>query len=65
MKSLIGALIMVVPFTGIGQKIVTVTGNKTIEENPDSIRRGHIKFIRTKTDTMPHIEGKRSRIPMF
>ena len=58
MKSLIVALIMVVPFAGMGQKMSMVIGNKTIEINPDSIRRGHIKFIRTKADTILHIDEK-------
>jgi len=58
MKSLIVALIIVIPFAGMGQKIQSVIANTRFIVFPDSIRRGQIKFIRTKADTIPFVGKK-------
>ena len=53
MKSLIIALIMIVPFVGMGQKVESVIGNRGLLMFPNNINRGHVKFIKTKADTIP------------
>jgi len=58
MKPLIVALIIVIPFGGMGQKFESAITHKIVPVFPDSIRRGHVKFIRTKTVSISTISTK-------
>ena len=58
MKRLIVALIMVVPFAGMGQKIESVLKKKVVFTDPDSCIRGNVKFIRIKGGIISKVWGK-------
>jgi len=58
MKSLIVALIMVLPFAGMGQKIQSAVFLSPRNYDRDSTKKGDVKFIRAKGEFLPQINDK-------